>query len=206
MNFALSKPSPFLSRYVKHYWGLEHKATSGKEYTQRVVPSGLFELIIYLEDRPRTDDDRKSMEDNILLTGQLRDYYDLKISGSLSLFCINFHPHGLAMFLDLPLHELFEHSIPLRLLLKDRVNSLEDQLSRTRSHAQRILVAEEFLLSCLQKSETKHHYDRIRHCVDRINRSRGNIAIESLASDTFLSRDSLKEPLLPSSGQRPSSS
>ena len=187
MNFTLYRPSAFLSQYVKHYWSLEHRAPPEKEYTHRVVPSGLFELIFYLEDRPRTDDSRKSIDDNLLLTGQLKDYYDLRISGRLSLFCINFHPHGLAMFLDLPLNELFEHSVPLRLLVKDRVNRLENQLSGTQSDLHRKRVAEEFLISCLQKSETKH-YGRIRHSVDQINRSRGNVAIESLASDTFLSR------------------
>ena len=188
MNFTLSRPSAFLSRYVKHYWSMEHHAPGGQEYAHRVVPSGLFELIFYLEDRPMTCDARKSINDNILLTGQLKDYYDLRISGRLSLFCINFHPHGLAMFLDLPLNELFEHSVPLRLLVKDKVNRLEDQLSSARSHVQHKRVAEEFLISCLLKSETKHKHGRIRHCVDQINRSKGNISIESLASDTFLSR------------------
>lgn len=184
----MSRPSAFLSQYVKHYWSMEHEAPAGHEYTHRVVPSGLFELIFYLDDRPRTDDVRKNLSDNILLTGQLKNYYDLKIAGKLSLFCINFHPHGLAMFLDLPMNELFEHAVPLRLLVKDRVSRLEDELAGARTDQDRKQVAEKFLISCLQTSERKHNFERIRHSINQINLSRGSIAIDSLAAETFLSR------------------
>lgn len=188
MSFTLYKPSAFLSQYVKHYWSLENCSPPGREYSHRVVPSGLFELIFYLNDRPRTEDERKSISDSILVTGQLKDFYDLQIGGSLSLFCINFHPHGLAMFLDLPLDELFEHSVPLRLLVKDRVNQLEDELSETRTDEKRKKIVEEFLISCMKKSETKHNYGRIRQIINQINLSRGKIDIETLASESFLSR------------------
>ena len=188
MSFALFKPSAFLSQYVKHYWTLENCCPPGVEYTHRVVPSGLFELILYLKNRPRTDDSRKSINDNLLVSGQLKDYYDLRISGNLSLFSINFHPHGLAMFLDIPLHELFEHTVPLRYLVKDRVNKLEDELLNTENNLERVRIAEEFLISSLRESESVRNYDRIRHIINKINHSRGTMDIKSLASDSFLSR------------------
>jgi AraC-like DNA-binding protein len=177
-----------LSQYVKHYWSLENCSPPGRDYSQRVVPCGLFELIFYLNNRPRAEDRRKTISDSILVTGQLQDYYDLQIGGSLSLFCINFHPHGLAMFLELPLDELFEHSVPLRLLVKDRVNQLEDELSDCRTDEKRKIIAEQFLISSLKKCETKHNYGRIRHCINQINLSRGKIDIQALASEIFLSR------------------
>ena len=43
-----------------------------------------------------------------------------------------------------------------------------------------------FVLSV--KSESVRNYDRIRYIIDKINYSRGTTDIESLASDTFLSR------------------
>ena len=188
MSFSLFKPSTFLSQYVKHYWSLENCSPPGMEYSHRVVPSGLFELIFYLKDRPRTDDSRKSISDRILVTGQLKDYYNMQIGGELSLFSINFHPHGLAMFLDIPLNELFEHTVPLRLLVKDRVNKLEDELLNTENDLERITITENFLMDTMHKSETVRNYDRIRHSINKINLSRGILDIESLVSDTFLSR------------------
>lgn len=70
------------------------------------------------------------------------------------------------MFLDLPLDELFEHSVPLRLLVKDRVNQLEDELSESRTDEK-----------------------RRKQSINQINLSRGKIDIETLASETFLSRN-----------------
>lgn len=188
MNFKITKPSAFLSQYVKHYWSMENCTPRGEAYAHRIVPSGLFELIFYLNDRPQTTDPRKSMSDSLLVTGQLKYFYDLEISGSLSLFSINFHPHGLAMILDLPLKELFDQTVPLRHLIKDTVNKLEDELAGTESHEKRSLIAEEFLMARIQENESKTNYDRIRHSINQINDARGILDIDSLASDAFLSR------------------
>lgn len=188
MNYTISLPSTFLSQYVKHYWSMENCTPSGEAYTHRIVPSGLFELIFYLNDKPLTTDPRKSISDSLLVTGQLRDFYDLRISGKLSLFSINFQAHGLAMFLDLPLKELFDQTVPLRHLIQDTVNKLEDDLSGTESHQKRKLIAEEFLISRFRENESKYNYDRIRQSINQINQARGILDIDSMASDAFLSR------------------
>ena len=100
MDYNISKPSVFLSQYVKHYWSLENCIPTGKEHIQRIVPNGLFELIFYIEDKPQTTDRPKAISDNIIVTGQLKSYHDLKVTGKLSLFAIYFLPHGLSMFLN----------------------------------------------------------------------------------------------------------
>lgn len=188
MNYNISKPSAFLSQYVKQYWSLESCMPAGKEHIQRIVPSGLFEMIFYFGRKPETSDPKKTINDNIILTGQLKNYHDLKVSGNLSLFAINFLPHGLSMFLDLPIKELFDYSVPLRLIIKDKVNQLEDDLSSAETFDQRISIAENFLIVQIQKNESKYSYDRIRHIINLINQSKGNLDIEELVSNTFLSR------------------
>lgn len=188
MNYNISKPSVFLSQYVKQYWSLEICMPLGKEHIQRIVPSGLFEMIFYFGNKPETTDPKKTINDNIILTGQLKNYHDIKVSGHLSLFAIYFLPHGLSMFLDLPIKELFDYSVPLRLIIKDKVNQLEDDLSAAESFEQRISIAENFLIAQIQKNESKYSYDRIRRVINLINQAKGNLDIDELASDTFLSR------------------
>lgn len=61
MNYNISKPSGFLSQYVKQYWSLENCISAGKEHIQRVVPSGLFELVFYINDKPETTDEKKQL-------------------------------------------------------------------------------------------------------------------------------------------------
>jgi AraC-like DNA-binding protein len=188
MDYNISKPSMFLSQYVKQYWSLESCMPTGKEHIQRIVPNGLFEMIFYFGNRPETTDPNKPINDNVILTGQLKYYHDLKVTGNLSLFAIYFLPHGLSMFLDIPIREIFNYSIPLRLIIKDKVNQLEDDLSMAETFEQRIVIAENFLISQIQKNEKKYKYDRIRNVINYINQAKGILDIEELASKTFLSR------------------
>jgi len=188
MHYDISKPSMFLSQYVKQYWSLENCMPAEKEHIHRIVPNGLFEMIFYFGNRPETTDPNKPINDNIILTGQLKNYHDLKVTGNLSLFAIYFLPHGLSMFLDLPIKEIFNYSIPLRLLIKDKVNQLEDDLSLAKTFEQRIEIAGNFLITQIRKNEKKYKYDRIRSVINHINREKGIINIKELASKTFLSR------------------
>jgi AraC-like DNA-binding protein len=188
MDYNIAKPSIYLSQYVKQYWSLENCIPIGKQHIQRIVPNGLFELIFYLDDKPKTTDQQKTISDSIIITGQLKSYHDLKVTGNLSLFAIYFLPHGLSMFLDIPLKELFNHSVPLKLIIKDSVNKLEDELSSAETFEKKITIAENFLNTQIQKNEKKYKYDRIRYAVNLINQSKGILEIEDLASKSFLSR------------------
>ncbi len=188
MNYNISKPSAFLSQYVKYYWKLESSLPNGHEHIQRIVPSGLFELIFYMNDKPVSSDNKKPITDNTTVTGQMVDFHDLKVSGNLSLFSIYFHPHGLSIFLDLPMKEIFNQSVPLRYILKDRVNKFEDELSSAITFQDQISIAENFLLSNILNNEKKYQYDRISCAINRINETKGILDIDALASETCLSR------------------
>lgn len=188
MDYSISKPSGYLSQYIKQYWSLESCMPIEKEHIQRIVPNGLVEMIFYFGNKPETTDPNKPINDNIILTGQLKNYHDLKVTGNLSLFAIYFLPHGLSMFIDLPIKEIFNYSIPLRLIIKDKVNQLEDELSLAETFEQKIVIAENFLITQIRKNEKKYKYDRIRNVINHINQAKGIIEIKELASSTFLSR------------------
>jgi AraC-like DNA-binding protein len=188
MDYHSSKPSPYLTQYVKQYWSIQNCVPAGAEHIQRIVPSGLFELIFYLEDKPKTTDQQKTINDNIIITGQLQSYHELKITGKLSLFAIYFLPHGLSVFLNIPVKELFNQSIPLKLIIKDSINKLEDELSAAKTFSEKINIAERFLINQIKKNEKKYKYDRIQRAVNRINQAKGDLKIEDLASESFLSR------------------
>ncbi|MBK3519395.1 AraC family transcriptional regulator [Carboxylicivirga marina] len=188
MAYNISYPSGFLSQYIKQYWSLESCIPMEGEHIQRIVPNGLFEMIFYFDNKPESTDPNNLINDNIMLTGQLKNYHDLKVTGKLSLFAISFLPHGLSMFLDMPIKELFNYSIPLRLIMKDKVKQLEDDLSRADTYKQRIAIVEHFLITQIQMNEKKHKHDRIRNVINHINQAKGIVGIEELASKTFLSR------------------
>lgn len=188
MDYGITKPSASLAPYIKHYWMLENCLPRGEEHVQRIVPSGLAELIFYMGDRPGCKDENKAMSDNALITGQLNDFYDLEIKGSMSLFAVVFLPYSLSLFFDVPAVEFNNRHTPLRYLLRDEVNGLEDMISEAQTMQQKVMVVERFLMSRIHKSGKKYEFNRIYKAVEQINLSKGQIEIDTLASQACLSR------------------
>ena len=188
MNYYFSKPSALLARYVKSYWAIEDCIPAGHEHTQRVVPNGLAELIFYLGDRPVSADSKNPINENTLVSGQSGGYSDIRISGRLSLFSIQFLPHGLSVFLDIPLSELYNQSIPLKFIPGNETDELETRLHEAESFTERIKIAEAYLIKFLAKQEAKYNLGRIEHTINLINQTKGSINIDILASEACFSR------------------
>jgi len=203
MGLLQAQPSDFLAPFVKSYWGMDHSFSPGTECLQRIVPSGLSELIIYLEDLPESLDQGKSITAHSLLSGQLKEYYDLKVSGRLSLFSIIFQPHGLMAFFDFSLKELFNQNVPLRYILKDVVGELEGRLYDSQSFEDRKEIVEAFLLKRIRKSRKKYEFNRIRCSIEIINRAKGVVGIDALASTACLSRKQFERTFLEHVGTTP---
>lgn len=189
MRFETINPSRELSKYVRHYWTLE--STPNDTYLHRIIPNGLTELIFYLSERPVSLDSKRELSDNILINGQSDSFFDIGISKKLSLFSVYFLPHGLSMFLDLPMKEVLNRSIPLQLWFKDHIVQLEDEMLNARSIAEKAAIVERFLLQRLHSGKM-YEYNRLDHCLNLINRSRGKITIKELASEACLGRRQLE--------------
>lgn len=192
MSYQLSKPSKLLAPYIRQYWGVDSCAPLKDAYTQRIVPAGLPELMIFSGNLPDVSVPEKRFEANVILSGQQKGFYDLNISKNFSLFAITFQPHGMMMFFDLPLSELYDLNIPLQHVLKEETTRLEDAFARADSFEEKLTLAEAFFVKRLQK--TKQHYDfaRIRSCVNHITRERGIFGVKDLASSACLSRKQLE--------------
>ena len=188
MGYSIARPSPLLSRFVKQYWTLENCLPGGQQHIQRIVPNGLIELIFYLGDRPETSDPKRSVSANTIITGHLSDYYDLRVTGQLSLFSILFKPQGLSMFFDIPVNELNNQNVPFRFIFKTDTDELESQLFEEHTFPGRIRIVEHFLIRLLKRHGNKYNYERIEHTINIINRSRGAVSIDFLASEACFGR------------------
>jgi len=155
MSFSTAIPSPTLAPFVKQYWGIENCISAGNEYLQRIVPSGLIELSFYLGDRPKALDSKRNILENTVVTGQLKGYYELEITGSLSLFSISFQPQGAMMFFGIPLSEFYNQNVSLKDLLKAQISDLESKLYEAGSFNQKVVLTEEFLSSQNPKAEDR---------------------------------------------------
>ena len=203
MNYHISKPCSALSPYVKHYWSFEHRLSNKTLHTQRIIPTGLFEVIFYLDEKPNGSELYSYSNMQTFISGQMKGYHDVSYSGRLKIFAIYFYPHGLSMFLDIPLNELFNNSIPAQELLNKEIDALEDRLSLASDIKEQITVTEEFLLNQLHKKADIHQFDRIQHTIHSINKSRGKIDINELAREVCLSRKQFERIFLEMIGTSP---
>ena len=188
MTYHISKPSACLSQFVKNYWAIENCVTSGSQHIQRIVPNGLMELMFYLGDKPKSLDEKKQLSEHTILSGQQKGYHDIAVSGHLSLFSISFQPCAARLFFAIPSIEIFDQSIPLKYLLKDKVTELEYKLYESETFEDKVLVIEKFLMNQLRKSTKEYEINRIINSVTLINKAKGIIDIETLSASACLSR------------------
>ncbi|MCD7972689.1 MAG: helix-turn-helix transcriptional regulator [Candidatus Azobacteroides sp.] len=188
MDYSFSYPSGELAPYVKKYWGMENYDFK-ESYSYRTVPSGLPELIFYFGNKPVSLDKDIPIEDNMLLCGHKSSFLDLEFSAGFSVFSVLFRPEGLKAFFDLPATEFYNKNIPLRFLLKNDANQLEDQLAASHSFHEKVLLIESFLYKLLHKKENKKdNLKRIHHSIELLTRTGGNSSVNALASSSCLSR------------------
>ncbi|MDA3891702.1 MAG: helix-turn-helix domain-containing protein [Salinivirgaceae bacterium] len=203
MSFSFANPSHQLSPYVKQYWALESSAHHKSEHIQRMVPNGLMELMIYLGNRPETLDKNKGLTENTLISGQQKRYYDLKVSGNISLFSISFLPYGAMMFFDIPLNELYDKNIPLKYIIGNRIIHLEEKLFEAASFKEKTKIVDTFLKKQLHKNSKEYELQRIYKTVYEINKTRGLLNIETLAEKACLSRKQFERTFLDYIGSSP---
>lgn len=201
MSFNLAYPSEKLKPYIKQYWAIENVLKSGEAYSQRIVPSGLPELILYLDHKPKSE--KRAIEAHLLFNGQHNDYYDLHISENLSIFSILFQPQGVRQFFNLPFQELTNRSVPLDFINVALSTELQSRLSQELSFTMRVQIAEEVLCRQLTRSERGYDFERLKHTVELIRNSRGLVEIEALSQQACLSRKQFERLFLDSIGMSP---
>jgi AraC-like DNA-binding protein len=188
MSIKTAKPSKILQPFIKQYWCIENVFLNDEKHIQRIIPSGLPELSLYIGKRPKVLGNKRDLEDNFNLNGHQRAFYDLQIEKEISLFSIVFHPQGLMPFFNIPLNEIYNQSVPIRHLNKKFEQSMLPQLTNEQSFEKRVELVERYFCLMLEKEFNRFNFSRIDHAIKIISQARGKISIEQLASETCLSR------------------
>jgi AraC-like DNA-binding protein len=188
MSIEIAKPSQILQAYIKQYWCIKNVLLNGEKHIQRIIPSGLPELTLYIDNIPKIIGNKKNFEDNFILSGHQKEFYDLQIENELSVFSIVFQPQGLMVFFRLPLTELYNQSIPLKYLNRKLEQEILPQLTNEKSFKKRIQIIENYFFDLLKEEHNKFDFARINHAINIIRQTQGKVSIENLASETCLSR------------------
>jgi AraC-like DNA-binding protein len=188
MSIHFAAPSNELAPYIKRYWAIENTLDKGESCVQRIIPTGLTELLLYFTSRPKVLTNNKYLSDNTALYGHQNDFYDMEIKGDLSVFSIVFQPQGLMQFFKFPLHEICNQNVPLKYIIGQAGRDLEEKMSETATFHQKVKIVETCLLNLLKTNLADFEFRRINHIAELIKRTCGNININQMASEACLCR------------------
>lgn len=187
MTIKTFKPSPKLAPFIQFYWIFEQDSISIVKPPHRIVPTGCVELMFHYGDRLlKMKNHEISEQPNSIITGQFTDFYDVIQTGKTAFLSVLLKPHATKIFFDLPINELTNHNIDLNLILKSKNQFITEQLVLAKSHEEKIIIIENFLIERLNKKKL-YNYNRISKSIDLINANFGNIRVSQLSDITCLS-------------------
>lgn len=187
MGYKVQFPSPALAPYIKQYWAMEGNIGRGSEHIQRIVPNGFAELIFYFGDLPLNIDRPESQPSRSVINGQQSDFYDLKVTGALELLSITFTPQGTRLFFNMPISEIYNMNLPLRIIAGPVADQLEESLYQAKDFTARIGIIEKYFIKMLGLGQ-EYEFKRISHSIGLINQCRGGAAVADLAGRACLGR------------------
>jgi AraC-like DNA-binding protein len=191
MKYHELHPLPPLAPFVRCVWTLEGDADAVGPAMQAVLPDGRPELIVHLGDPFDRIEDAESTvrQPPILFAGQLTSALRLRPTGRIAVAGVRFHADSAAILTTLPQHRL--SGLTLDVLEIDR--SLGRALAGIRDTARNVRAAADALQHVLVQRARSHSLDRpVRYAVQAIRRRRGEVSIETLASDCGMSRRQLE--------------
>lgn len=188
MGFYFAKPSDVLSPYIKQYWGLDNCLAYGQSHIQRIVPNGMMELTFYHADKPGILNHTQQAMEQTVISGHCTSPYDLVVTGNLSMFSVVFTPLGASMFFSVPMKEFFGCIVPARFIWHQDIDRLETSMANTTDFTQKVRFVESYLLRQLSCKEDDFGQQRMKQSIELINKSRGMVEVETLASSACWSR------------------
>jgi len=176
-------PSPALSPYIKLYRIIE----SEHELVNRILPDTSLVMALRFKGKVSVVQDGGKealpamMISGLRRSGRLINYTD---AGNV---LVMFKEGGAQAFVQEPLHELYDQSVPLDVLAGyEDLHQLEDRLGEAGSHDSRIAHVEEFLLSRLREPRTD---PLIVTALQDIHQAHGMWRIKTLAGKLCISQD-----------------
>jgi AraC-like DNA-binding protein len=192
MPIYFATPSAPLAPYIKRYWAIENTLDMNEKCVQRIIPTGLTELLLYFTPRPQVLNNDRYLSHNVALYGHHNDFYDIELVEELSVFSIMFEPQGLMQFFKFPLHEICNLNVPLQYINGQTGRDLEEKMGEATTFQQRVNIVETYLWNLLKPNLADYEFRRINHIVELIKKSHGNTNINQMTSEACLSRKQLE--------------
>jgi len=187
--YKVYAPAPPLQPFVANYAIVENTAPLSHHILMKaaLVLSITYKGVMKLSGEEEKVYDRFSSG----LAGIQNNYRTIEKEANTGVLFINFTETGAAAFFDVPLHELNNEGVSLDLMLPaSRVAQLEETVTLADTTDERVRRAENFLLSLLQASQQDM---LVAAAISIIREAAGNIRVEDLARQLFISASRLEK-------------
>jgi AraC-like DNA-binding protein len=177
---------PALHGCIDKMWVFESSGKAPTEDMKLVVPNGLIKLVVPFRNGVSgkiNDYHLLSKENKIILIGisDLPAVVDIENDSPSGSIGIEFSPRGAYRFFRLQYSDVKNQIHPLADILDQTARRLEEQIADEDSINNKIRLINQFLLKLFFNSAHDPIYD---YCTQRIQLSRGNIAISQLEKET----------------------
>jgi AraC-like DNA-binding protein len=157
--FNLHRPSGELARFVDVMW--LYKGVAANPQTERILPTGTFELAINLNrDRLSFRDIERNIETThkgAVVSGAHGRSFSPSDEHDVFIIGVHFKPGGAFPFLGLPAGELTDSHVDLESLWGRSATTLRERLCEAHTTSHRFSLLESALLDRL-RSDTDQHY------------------------------------------------
>lgn len=181
-------PSPALQPFIQAYKVIESREEKVNRVVPDTAPAMAFRFkgqVCYLEN-----------ESTLLLpasviTGLRNTVRLIHYQPHTSTMIVQLKAAGATAFFKTPLHELFGQNVSLdHFFHRQSITDIEEQLSAAASHAQRVTLLDQFLLSHLK---TPRPDALVLNALQQLHITHGDINIKALAAAHYLSQDAFEK-------------
>ncbi|MET3875112.1 DUF6597 domain-containing transcriptional factor [Chitinophaga sp. OAE865] len=192
------RPHPLLTSYVDAYW-----TAGGTQFAQqRILPDTCADIIFNIsEDVITADGEMRILPGNAFVVGTMTTFQDTALNAGTYLLGVRFKPGGMSAFTGMPLQLITDAQAPLCDVASGWHVTLEPLLLKAAGIAAKVKCLESFLLQRLPAVSIVS--GKIQNSIALIKQTKGDIAINVLAAQAYMSPRNFERHFLRVTGVSP---
>ncbi len=186
-------PSRALAPYVENYWYQVFDGEQGEVSPAQVcLPLGMVQIIVHVFQQDcevQVANGWQRLPDAFFV-GIYKDAVTWRSKGHSICFGVNLKPEIFVRLFNVPAAELFNDFTDVGNFMNPGINEMAQRMYGVSDADELVLIAESALLQRISKSKLQQHY--LDHAATLIREAKGNISIESLCKDLYVSERQLQ--------------
>lgn len=205
MQFLSFLPHPVLQDFIHFYWVGNLFLTAEEELNVSVQPITMQNLLFFPESSPfRINNGHIDKMASCTLIGMISRPSAYLLKGHIKIIGVRFKPIGFSSLFAVPPKDFTNHASDFRLTFKLEMDELCEKIQSHASDQIRIKILEDYFKNKLkQRSSASVNQKAIQWAINKIELARGNLRVNQLAQEVFISERHFRRIFLETTGLNP---